>query len=282
MTDISNARKYILTFLALTFLSSSIFWLLIRQAGDIAAGNGLLTFGLMWCPGLSAILTTLFYQRNLHGLVRVKPKPRSTLLLGYVLPVVYGTITYGIIWIARLGLFTTKNLPAGQTLGDFIYQAAGVGFFIALGSAIGEELGWRGLLAPQLAKLTTYTKTSAVSGLIHTLWHLPLILFANYHSSTPLWFALPCFTIMVVSLNFVFVWLRLKSGSFLPAAIMHASHNTLIQTLFTTLTSPTAATPYVAGEFGAGLSVVTASMAFIFWKKRGQLEVLHRLSSSNL
>jgi membrane protease YdiL (CAAX protease family) len=272
MNPSSSARKYVVTFLILAFLTSSVFWLLIHQAGDIRAYNGLLTFCLMWCPGLSAMLTTLIYQRNLRGLGWGRPKPRSMLLLAYLVPLIYGTLVYGIVWVARLGVFTTQNLPPGQTLETFIWQAAVVGFFIALGSAIGEELGWRGLLAPQLAKITTYTKTSIISGIIHTLWHVPLILFVNYQSSTPIWFALICFSIMVISLNFLFVWIRLKSSSFWPAAAMHASHNTLVQTLFTTLTAPLAITPYIAGEFGAGLALMTAVMAYFFWRLRLPVE----------
>jgi membrane protease YdiL (CAAX protease family) len=264
----STARKYIVTFLILTFLTSSVFWLLIYRAGDIRANNGLLTFCLMWCPGLSAMLTTLTYQRNLRGLGWSRPNPRSMLLLAYVVPLVYATLVYGVVWIAGLGVFTTHNLPPGQTLETFIWQAAVVGFFIALGSSIGEELGWRGLLAPQLAKMTTFTKTSMFSGIVHTLWHVPLVLFANYRSSTPIWFALTCFSIMVISFNFIIVWIRLRSGSFWPAAAMHASHNTLIQTLFNTLTSPLAITPYIVGEFGAGLALATAVLASIFWKMR--------------
>jgi membrane protease YdiL (CAAX protease family) len=263
----NTARKYIVTFLILTFLTSSVFWLLIHQAGDIRASNGLLNFCLMWCPGLSATLTTLIYQRNLKGLWS-RPKPRSMLLLAYVVPLVYATLVYGGVWIAGLGVFTTHNLPPGQTLETFIWQAAVVGFFIALGSSIGEELGWRGLLAPQLAKITTFTKTSIFSGIVHTLWHVPLILFANYRSSTPIWFALTCFSIMVISFNFIAVWIRLRSGSFWPAAAMHASHSTLVQTLFGTLTSPLAITPYIVGEFGAGLALATAVLAYIFWKMR--------------
>lgn len=268
MNPSSTARKYVVTFLILTFLMSSVFWLFIYQAGDIRAYNGLLTFGVMWCPGLSAMLTTLIYQRNLRGLGWSRPNPLSMLLLAYVVPLVYGTFAYGIVWVAGLGVFTTQNLPPGQSLQTFIWQAAVVGLFIALGSAMGEELGWRGLLALQLAKTTTFTKTSIISGIIHTLWHVPLILFANYHSSTPIWFALICFSTMVISLNFLFVWVRLKSGSFWPAAAMHASHNTLVQTLFTTLTSPLTITPYIVGEFGAGLALVTAVTAYVFWRMR--------------
>jgi len=272
MNPTNNVRKSVVTFLILTFVASSVFWFFIHQAGDIRADHGLLTFGLMWCPGIAAILTALIYQRNLGGLGWNRPEPRWMILLAYGVPLFYGTLVYGTVWAAGLGKFTTQNLPAGQTLDGFLWQSAVVGFFIALGSSIGEELGWRGLLAPQLAKITTHTKTSLLSGIFHMLWHLPLILFANYHTSTPIGFAIVCFSIMVIGLNFLLVWIRLKSGSFWPAAVMHASHNALILTFFTTLTAPIAITPYLVGEFGAGLALVIAVMAYFFWRSRPTVE----------
>jgi membrane protease YdiL (CAAX protease family) len=53
-------------------------------------------------------------------------------------------------------------------------------------------------LAPQLAKLTTFTKVAIISGIIWAVWHFPLIIFSNYNSITSLWYALPLFLISVL------------------------------------------------------------------------------------
>jgi uncharacterized protein len=53
------------------------------------------------------------------------------------------------------------------------------GIFLALG----EEIGWRGLLVPQLARLTTFTKTALLSGGIQAVWHWPFVLFAGFSSA---------------------------------------------------------------------------------------------------
>jgi CAAX protease family protein len=57
--------------------------------------------------------------------------------------------------------------------------------------------------------------------------------------------------------------LRLSSGSFWPAALMHASHNVVIQSV---LDKATIATPLInwwTGEFGAGLVLTISLVAWI-------------------
>ena len=80
-------------------------------------------------------------------------------------------------------------------------------------AVLGEEIGWQGLLVTELAKVTTFAKTSFISGVIWAIWHCPLILFSDYRYTTPRWHAVICFTILVVGISFAFAWLRLKSGS---------------------------------------------------------------------
>jgi membrane protease YdiL (CAAX protease family) len=76
------------------------------------------------------------------------------------------------------------------------------------------------------------------------------------------------FTVMVTGLNFVFSWLRAKSGSFWPAAVLHASHNLFVQTLFTPLTSQTKITPFIIDEFGIGLALTGILLAVLFFEKK--------------
>ena len=51
----------------------------------------------------------------------------------------------------------------------------------------GEEIGWRGLLVPELAKMTSFTKTALISGIVWAAWHMPAIFLADYNSGgTPI------------------------------------------------------------------------------------------------
>lgn len=74
-----RARQEIVTFLLLTFASSSIFYYKIISGGDIGASSPLLIMGLMWCPGIAALITRFSFQRNLRGLGWGLGKPRYLL-----------------------------------------------------------------------------------------------------------------------------------------------------------------------------------------------------------
>ena len=270
MENTQDAKKRIITYLVLVFALSAIFYVLIIRAGSLSAGGGFYVLGLMWMPALAALITTFIYQRNFRGLGWGLGKPRY-LVIAYLLPVIYGMVTYGLIWITGLGAF--DSTAAGDRLPNFLLSYATLGVLMSLLSATGEEIGWRGLLVPELAKLTSFTKTALISGVIWVLWHAPLILLADYDSGAPKWFALLCFAALAIGASFPFAWLRLASGSLWPAALLHASHNLFIQGVFDVLTANTGNTVYFSGEFGLGLAIAGLVIAVIFVKlSRNQLQ----------
>lgn len=275
----STSTKKILVFLFLTFALSSIFYYFIISSGTIQAYS----FGLMWCPGVAALITQLIFQRNIRSLGwSIKPK---YLLVSYGLPLFYGLVVYGIVWLTGLGPFAPEDMAKQmaaqlhiQVRSPYVFVVvygfvmATVGVVISCGSALGEEIGWRGLLVPELAKQFPFTATALVSGVIWAIWHYPTILFANYNNSgASTGFGLVCFTVLVMGISFAFAWLRLKSGSLWTAVLLHASHNLFIQAFFTPLTGKTSLTPYVIDEFGLGLALAALLVAYLFWRKRGEL-----------
>jgi uncharacterized protein len=277
-----TARKKILVFLLLTLLFSAIFYYLIIAAGSVHAYS----WELMWCPGVAALLTQLIFQHNLGGLGWRVGKARY-MLVGYGLPVLYGGLVYGIVWLTGLGTFIPAEMAKQaaaqlqipmQTPGGFLIVygliMATFGVVASCFTALGEEIGWRGLLVPELFKQTSFTATVLISGGIWVVWHYPVILFANYNNSgTPIWFSLICFSLLGFGLSFATAWLRLKSGSLWPAVVLHASHNLFIQSLFTPLTGNNGITPYLIDEFGIGLALTAIVMAYLFWRRRGELQV---------
>jgi hypothetical protein len=97
-------RKAIATFLLFTFGLSSIFYFLIIHTGKLGSGFGIYVTGLMWCPGLSAIITSRILKRRLSLLGWQLGDPRM-LLWSYLIPLIYVLITYLIIWITHWGKF---------------------------------------------------------------------------------------------------------------------------------------------------------------------------------
>jgi membrane protease YdiL (CAAX protease family) len=140
-------------------------------------------------------------------------------------------------------------------------------------AALGEEIGWRGFLIPELIKFTSYTKAALVTGIIWAIWHYPGIIYADYNSSTPLMFQLVVFTVAVIGYSILTAWLRLKSGSIWPAVLWHAGHNLFIQQIFLMMTNDTGITDYFVDDFGIGVLIASITMGIVFWNKRSELPV---------
>lgn len=147
-----------------------------------------------------------------------------------------------------------------------------LGVVINMIAALREAIGWRGFFVPELYCKFSFTGTAIISSLVWALWHSPVILFSDYNNTgVSTWYGLVCFTLLVVGSSFTHAWLRLKSGSFWPAVVLHASHNLFIQAIFAPFTGDTGVTPYVIDEFGLGLAIVGIVLAFLFWHKRAEL-----------
>ncbi len=271
-------------FLTITLALSSIFYFLIIYSGTLGSGWGQFTMGLMWCPGIAALITMKILKRDLSELGwkwgRTKYQVQS-----YLIPLLYALIAYLIVWVLGWGGFPDRDFVQRLTdsfgFGEIGSGLVIVSYFILFGifgtirsasSALGEEIGWRGFLVPELYKTQGFTKTSLISGVIWGAWHLPILLFADYNSGTPSWYAMSCFMVLIVSMSFIYTWYRIKSGSLWTAVLLHASHNLFIQKFFTPLTENTGNTAYYIDEFGIVLPVVGIGFAIYFWTKRKELE----------
>lgn len=162
--------------------------------------------------------------------------------------------------------FGWSNFPPSLTLVLFILLTATLGLVGKTSRALGEEIGWRGFLVPELNKVVGFTGVSVISGLMWAAYHFPVLLFGDYNKGAPAWYSLTCFTLMVVADSFILAWLTLRSKSLWPAAILHGSHNLLIQSIFTPLTRDTGHTNYIIDEFGIGLVVTVGIAAFFCWR----------------
>jgi len=277
-----SSRFQVATYILCVFLFSSLFYFLILRGHKLGAAGGMYVVGIMWCPALSAFATLKLNGRPLSDL-RWKWPAKKYALLGWFIPLLYSTIAYLIIWICGFGAFpnrdtmnhlvTRMNLGASPVVSTIVYVLliGTFGMVEGMATGLGEEIGWRGFLVPELFKTTSYTTTAFISGLVWACWHYPILIWGDYNSGTPARYGLSCFTVMVVSIAFIFAWLRLKSGSLWTAALLHASHNLYVQDIFTPLTRNTGKTPWYIDEFGAVLPLVAAAFAIYFWRRRGEL-----------
>ena len=286
-------RHPIALFLLLTLLISSVFYYLIVRSGHMGGGWGAYVAGLMWSPGFAGLLTCKLLGRDLKTIGWSWGSGRYE-TIAYLIPLGYSLAIYGFVWITGIGTFFDHAfvakvaesyglgpLPNWLTLVLYFLFTATYSVIRDTATVIGEEIGWRGFLVPELAKTRGFAATAAITGLIWAVWHYPVVLFADYRSDTPVWFYLPLLTVMLPLITFVWTWLRLKSGSIWPCVILHASHNTFMQTFFDPITLHNKKTNYVANEFGAGMLFASIVLAYYFWRRRGEVEGPGLVASMN-
>jgi membrane protease YdiL (CAAX protease family) len=260
-----DARKRIVTFLALTLLFTAVSASLAIGIGTEGDAGDLLALAVMWSPGLAALVTVFAFQRNFRGMGWGLGKPRY-LLIGYGLPLAECSLVYGLVWVVGLGGLRGDIPGAAETLVTIT-----PGIVIGALFALGEEIGWRGFLVPGLARLTSFTRTALISGVIQAVWHWPFVLFAGFSSAAPRWFALSVLTMTVTLAGFAAAWLRLRSRSLWPVVLAHASFNLYVQSGFNPLTRDTGITEYIVDEFGVAFVLTGFVIAYVFWRLRHHL-----------
>lgn len=282
MAQPKSSRLQVVMYLVLVFAFSSLFYFLILRSGSLGNGRGLYVVGLMWCPALAGMLTLRLNRRSISELGWKWGKTKYQIWSWFV-PLLYASIAYVIVWLAGFGGFGNQQFLDGVVkemhLGGsrWVSIALGIaltgtfGLVISISHALGEEIGWRGFLVPELSRTTSFTATAFISGIVWSLWHYPVLIWGDYNAGTPTWYGLTCFTVMVISLSFIFAWMRLKSGSLWTGAILHASHNLYIQAIFTPLTQNTGKTAWFIDEFGCVLPAIAVVFAIYFWRRRKEL-----------
>jgi membrane protease YdiL (CAAX protease family) len=275
-----SPKRAISLYLVLTVLLSGPIWAMIIRSGHMkTAAYGFAVPLLMWCPGTAAVLTCLLVGRSLRTLGWSRPRVEY-LGAAYCLPIVYAGIVYGAVWLTQPGAFHSTFAAAGMNMQNHVLRATAiyvggtgtVGVIFSTFYGLGEEIGWRGFLVPEMAKQMSFARLSVVSGVIWGLWHTPELLFADYNAGTNPAYAFACFLVMIVGASFLFAWLRLKSGSLWPAALLHGSHNAFVQGFFDQFTRDTGHTRWITTEFGAGMILTIGAFAAYFWTRRNEVE----------
>ena len=231
--------------------------------GELAALVGMFT------PTIAALVMLLLVTREGHtraswaslGLHRAGLRAWGLALL---VPLLALGGAYGVLWASGVA---SAALPAELSGAALIQLALKTLFMIAigvfLGGALGEELGWRGYLLPKLLFLGP-RRALLLSGLLHGIWHLPLILLTPYyHNMGNLLITLPLFLATFTLAGVFYGYMRLTTGSVWPAAIAHRALNVFWSrfTAITVTTSPLLV-EYLAGEAGLltliGIAIVAA------------------------
>lgn len=117
-----------------------------------------------------------------------------------------------------LGKFDTSTVVA------ILFETLTTSVIATLPNALGEEIGWRGWLLPQLISRYGTPVALVATGVVWALWHAPLTLLGYGFTDIGAWSAL-AYIPFAICFGAVLGWLRLRSASVWPAAVAHASWN---------------------------------------------------------
>jgi len=235
---------------------------------------------LMMSVGLATIVTCVIRKRSLASLGWQWGEWKFQ-WMSYLIPFSIAFSAYLIVWFVGFGDFYNAefllkqkenyNLTHWNDTNIFLFHivlVATVSFVVSLPSILGEELGWRGLLVPELSKFMSFTGVALVSGLVWSVWHWPLMIKGLYGNDvTPLYYQLFFSTLFITSTGVIMAYLRLKTGSLWTAVIYHASSNIFIQKIFTPITVQNTESSWYIDEFGAIIAIIACCVSIYFWKK---------------
>jgi membrane protease YdiL (CAAX protease family) len=236
----ADARRGLAIYLSLVVIASAALEWWIITHGGLNGPAGSLVLVLMYVPAFASIVARLVGREG-FGDVSFRWGGRlgtRASLAAWLLPVVIGTVAYGIAWSTGLAGFA---VPAEGMLARvsnpllrfllMIPAALTIGTLYSGISAFGEELGWRGYLVPRLHEAGV-PRPDVVSTLIWCFWHVPLILWGGYAvGPSPLLSAL-LFVAAIMPVGLLMARWRMTTGSVWPAVIAHASWNIVIQGVF--------------------------------------------------
>ncbi|MEH6535952.1 MAG: type II CAAX endopeptidase family protein [Psychroserpens sp.] len=184
-------------------------------------------------PTISGIVTTLIFDGfsgtlNLLKKLIIWKVPIKHYLYIILLPLVFVIIGIGLysLLIGEIGDFDkTAFISIPTILWAGLYAGP-----------LGEELGWRGFLLPELQKIFSNLKSAVIIGIIWFVWHIPLFWapFGTLVSGEKITL-IPVLTyfFMLVCLSIIITWLVVKSKkSVLIAILFHLSINAGIALLF--------------------------------------------------
>jgi len=274
LIDRKQVYKTIFLFLSVLISLSAICYYAILKLNPTTIYVG----ALMMCPALSAFATLKILKRPVSTLPWNLRKSKY-LSLSYLIPVLYITVAYILIWLFGFGNVLNQDtvLEWSQELGmeefsipiiifSMVVLLSIVGVVKNIGSTLGEEIGWRGFFIYELRKIFSFRGVSIISGLIWSMWHWPIIILI-YKGSGNVTFHIFSFSVMILGISVILAYYTFKSNSLWPAALYHSVHNIFIQKIFTPLTLTNERSAFWIDEYGMMLPIITTIFAIYFWRR---------------
>ncbi|MGB3592960.1 MAG: type II CAAX endopeptidase family protein [Ornithinimicrobium sp.] len=217
---------------------------------------------LMFAPTVGAVLARVFAGGRIQW-----GRPNLWLLAGLI-PA-----------LAVLGVYLLGSVigwdVADPSLLRSALTAAPVAILSASLSAVGEEIGWRGVLWPLLRGKYGFWATSLIVMVIWWAYHVPLIVLGWYGDVAHL----PAFTIAIVGITLLIGVITDRSRSLWPSVVTHGAWNGLVATSFAVTEGDDripafAGSDQLMGEFGwlAAVTILVVGAVAALWHTRTMVQ----------
>src|SRR5438105_4436985 len=135
-------------------------------------------------------------------------------------------MAYAFVWATGIATYTDPGLDASGWAFGLAQGILGNVVVASLTFSIAEEIGWRGYLLPKFASALGNTRGMAFTGLLHGVFHLPLIfLTPYYHPDGNRLIFVSLFLAAFTVGGLLYGHLRLTTNSTWPASLAHSTHN---------------------------------------------------------
>ncbi|MVM33746.1 CPBP family intramembrane metalloprotease [Spirosoma sp. HMF4905] len=232
-------NRKVLVYLLITFTWTWTNWFIglqyiAKELNQVTTDQFVRCFFLgVYGPALGAILTTAYFG-GVQGTIALLKK----LIIWKAPLTIYAVIVLAPILVLGMGiaLYAWFVGPVGPVDTHAFAVIPNLLLASLVAGPLGEELGWRGLLLPELQTKFSALKSSLLIGISWYGWHLPLFFapFGTLVSGQPLrLIPLVIYLAFVICLSCVYTWLVNNSnGSVLIAILIHLSINAGIALLF--------------------------------------------------
>lgn len=236
--------KRLTLFVALTFVITWIIFLLIPLRG-LTYGKGVSIFIVMagmFVPALCNVLTRLitkegFGNMHLHPHFKGHVKQYLLVFFGPSALLLLSAAVYFLIFpgsfdseltVLKAAAASTGGLSAYNLLLISILQIIIIGPVINILPTLGEELGWRAYLLPKLNMLLSDRAALVITGIIHGMWHIPVIVMGHNYGTSYMgypWLGILAMIMFTVWLGVIEGYISIKLESVIPAAMIHSAVN---------------------------------------------------------
>ncbi|EPR37079.1 Abortive infection protein [Desulfovibrio sp. X2] len=235
----------VLAFLGISFGLAWTVWEVLASRG-FGPGDprvALYTLCASFAPAVAAVVVRTAVTREGFADAGLRPRLKRSwpyYLAAWLLPLPAAAL---VLWLGQVLGLAQPDWTLARGVAELVSRAPDAGAYLkgagtarVVGSALfaslagslvffGEEFGWRGWLQQRIAPGRPL-RAAVVTGLVWSLWHLPLNLRGYNFPGHPVSGQI-AFTASLVCLSIIFGWLRECSGSIWCASLAHAATNSI-------------------------------------------------------